>query len=530
MLDRNSRHPAATLLPGLSRRSFLTTSAASLAGLALAPSSLLAQPPSTQEPTLVNTPLGRLRGQLVDGVRVFRGIPFAQPPVGQLRFLPPVPAQPWSGEREALRFAAAAVQSNSSTLPQGEDCLYLNVWAPQGPGPFPVYVSIHGGGYTGGSSFAPIFDGSHFTRNGIVLVTVAYRLGVFGFLELEPLLGPSYSDSANNALRDLYTALDWVHHNIEAFGGDPTRVTIGGESAGAKATAALMAVPAASRLFQSAISESGGGERVVTVAQAAQVAEQFGRIWRTTHPSASGTLNDLLTAPATDLLTAQNALIAASEMHFPLRPLIGHALLPHSPATVVAETPHLGKRLLIGTNRDESAAFLGPHPAADPTARDLGNLPLATFNSVFARYRALYPEMTPEQLRIRAATAEEYWVPSVRFAAANLRSGGTSWMYRLDYAKPTGPMAGQAYHALDLSLVWQMLDHDEQADPAAAPLAQQMHTAWASFIRGEAPTAPGLPAWPAITPASRPTMVLAATPRLERDPAEAELRLWDGVL
>src|ERR1700736_3053650 len=218
-----------------SRRRFLQKSSATLAALALTPSGLFAANGPGQ-PAIVTTPSGKLRGETVPAVgsdpaiRIFRGVPFAEPPIGPLRFRPPVPVKPWKGVREATTFAAAAIQPGESTIPRSEDCLYLNIWAPSGNGPFPVFVWIHGGAFIGGHSFAPIFDGAEFARNGIVLVTVAYRLGIFCFLDLEPLLGPSYADSGNNALRDLTASLEWVHRNIAAFGGDPARVTVGGES------------------------------------------------------------------------------------------------------------------------------------------------------------------------------------------------------------------------------------------------------------------------------------------------------------
>ena len=197
------------------------------------------------ESAVVKTRSGDLRGETVDGVRVFRGIPFAQPPVGELRFRPPVEVKPWTGVRPAIRFAPEAMQPAEVGIARSEDCLYLNVWAPEGKGPFPVFVWIHGGGFTGGRATAPIFDGAGFARDGVVLVTVAYRLGVFGFMDLGPVLGGAYAGSGNNAMRDLVAALRWVQGNIAAFGGDPGRVTVGGESAGAKATAALMAIPEA---------------------------------------------------------------------------------------------------------------------------------------------------------------------------------------------------------------------------------------------------------------------------------------------
>jgi para-nitrobenzyl esterase len=522
-----------------SRRRFLQKSSATLAALALTPSGLFAANGPGQ-PAIVTTPSGKLRGETVTAVgsgpavRVFRGVPFAEPPIGPLRFRPTVPVKPWKGVREATTFGAAAIQPGNPALTQSEDCLYLNIWAPSGNGtgngPYPVYVWIHGGAYIGGDSFAPIFDGTEFARNGIVLVTVAYRLGVFGFMNLEPLLGPSYSDSANNALRDLIASLEWVHHNIAAFGGDPARVTIGGESSGAKATAALMAIPQAARLFRSAISESGGGERVLTLAEAAEVAHAYGALWRSNHPVSANAFDDLLTAPPATLMATQARLIATFSRHFPFRSEIGHSFLPKRPVDLIATGSSAGRRLLIGTNRDESASFIGPHPHLDPTNRDLGNLDLSTFNKVFARYKSIYPNLSDEQLRIRAVSAEEYWVPSVRLAEAHTHSGGSTWMYRLDYAKPSGPMVSEAYHALDLSLVWQKLDAIEQADPNAAPLSNAMHQAWVAFIQGNTPAAPTLPTWPKFDLNTRATMIFAPHPHVEERPQEAELQLWNGLL
>ena len=523
--------------PSTSRRSFLQTGAITAAALALAPRIPPALAQTSSASPLVTTDLGTFRGQtLAEGIRAFRGIPFAQPPIGPLRFLPPVAFQAGiqAATRDALSFGPPAMQPDQPDA--AEDCLYLNVWAPPSGGPHPVFVWIHGGGYTGGRASEPVFEGSGFAREGIVLVTVAYRLGVFGFMDLSPLLGPAYADSANNALRDLVLALRWVNSNISAFGGDPKCVTVGGESAGAKATAALMALPEAQSLFHSAISESGGGERVLTSPQAHDVASSFGELWRRDHPASSGAagFDDLRTAPAHALIQTQQTLIAASAIHFPFRPQIanqaGASLLPKRPVDLVAEGSARGKRLLLGTNRDESALFLGPHPAADPTASDLGNLALSRFNEVFARYAALYPDMPRPQLRVRAVTAEEYWVPSVRLADAHVRAGGSAWMYRLDFAPSTGRMAGEAFHAEDIDFVWNKLNKSEAGDPTAAPLAASIHAAWCAFIRGETPAATGLPAWPEYNPNTRPTMILNTSSHVEQRPFDAELRLWDGVL
>ena len=431
-----------------------------------------------------------------------------------------------------MQFAPAAMQEGDKGVPQSEDCLYLNVWSPgmAADAPqLPVFVWIHGGGFTGGNSFAPIFDGEQFATAGIVLVTVAYRLGVFGFMDLGPLLGEGFAGSGNNAMRDLVEALRWVRANISAFGGDPERVTVGGESAGAKATAALLALPEARGLFQSAISESGGGERVLTHDGAAEVARQYGEHWRGAHPGTRGAADfqALQTAAADELIDVQRRLLERSERHFPFRSEVDGSYLKGRPVDLVAAGSAKGKRLLLGSNRDESSLFLGPRPAKDPGARDLGNLVPAAFDSVFAHYPALYPEMTPEQRRVRAVTAEEYWVPTVRLGDAHVRAGGMAWMYRLDFARETGRYPGEAYHSEDLAFVW---DRETETGLEGVPLARQMHAAWAAFIRGEAPAAEGLPAWPRYTASERPTMILDRASRVETRPQERELRLWDGVL
>jgi para-nitrobenzyl esterase len=468
---------------------------------------------------IARTPLGSLRGLVNDGTLAFRGVPFAQPPVGPLRFRAPVPAKPWSGIRDAMKSAPAAMQPGRSDI--SEDCLYLNVFAPQGQGPFPVFVWIHGGGFTGGSPSDAIFDGAVFAKQGIVVVTVAYRLGVFGFLDWSPMLGGEYADSANNALRDLILALRWVGTNIASFGGDAKRVTIGGESAGAKLADMLMGIEEARALFSSVISESGGAERMRTQADSAEVtrvfADQLHRMDDTGDPR---------TASPELLLSAQRGLVAAWDGNFPLRAESVGALLPHRALEPIAHGSGRGKRLLIGTNRDESALFLGDHPAQTLTQRNLGNTRLTQFGPVLDAYRKLYPQMTPAQLNIRALTAEEYWMPSIRVADAATSGGASIWFYRLDEEAASGPYKGEAYHSFDLGFVWERLAKSEP--DVAQKLSVQIHDAWAAFIKGGAPAAAGLPAWPQWNPHTRPTMILADTSHVEQQPFEAELRLWNG--
>jgi para-nitrobenzyl esterase len=511
----------------LSRRKFIAQAGLAAAALRCAPIYALAHTFDATSPVVVKTPLGALRGEQSGGVLQFRGVPFAEPPVGPLRFRAPQPAKPWTGERDATHFAAAAMQVGEPGIEHSEDCLYLNIWAPAGNGPFPVYVWIHGGGFTGGHAFESMYDGMALTQAGVICISVAYRLGVFGFLDMEPLLGSQYAGSANNALRDLIAALEWIQHNIAAFGGDPGRVTIGGESAGAKLSDILMGAPSAERLFHQVISESGGAERVWSKAQSQTVAHGFGEEWHTAMGSDPATL---LSAPGDALIKTQRQFIAAWPQHFPLRCQIDGSLIPLRPVEKILAGSSKGKRLLIGTNRDESALFIGPHPQKDPVAADLGNLLSEKFLPVYKAYRGVYPQMSDEQLRIRAVTAEEYWIPSMRVADAHVKGGGTAWMYRLDFSETSGYLRGYAFHSLDVRLVWNRPSLLTENAVAEADLAKEMHQAWLAFIRGEAPAAPNIPAWPQYDSTSRPTMIFDTQDHLETKPQEAELRLWDGVL
>jgi len=506
--------------PLMTRRRFLAQ--AGLAAMALRAGSALS--PASGLTTRLSTPCGRLIGLQADGVLTFRSIPFAEPPTGPLRFLPPRRLRQWQGELDATRFAAAAMQAGGHDLARSEDCLYLNISAPQGKGPFPVLVWIHGGGFLGGHSSDPLTNGAVMAKQGVVCVTVAYRLGIFGFLDMEPLLGEQYRGSANNGLRDLMAALEWVQENIAAFGGDPSRVTIGGESAGAKLIGILMGIPAAKPLFHQMISQSGGAERIWSRSHGAEVALGFEKSWRELGKV------DPRSAPATELIRVQGDFIANWPEHFPLRPAIDGILLSKLPVATIANGSTRGKRLLIGTMRDESAFFIGPHPQRPVSAGDLGNLTLESFGKVFDHYRALYPEASDELLRIRSLTAEEYWLPSMRTVQAHEKGGGNSWVYRLDFSESSGPFRGCAYHSMDVRLVWNKPSLTVANAAEEAAMSQQIYQAWLGFLHGKVPASPGLPTWPEFHGDTRPTMILDGKSHVELRPQEEELRLWDGVL
>jgi len=319
-------------------------------------------------------------------------------------------------------------------------------------------------------------------------------------------------------------SLQWIQGNIEAFGGDPTRVTIGGESAGAKLTDILMGVPSAQPLFRQMISQSGGAERIWAANHSKVVSQAFQDAWRRRGNA------DLLSAPAVDLVQAQQDFVQHWPEHFPLRGQIDGALIPQLPIATIAAGSSRAKRLLIGTMRDESALFIGPHPHSPVSAKDLGNMQEPQFAEIASHYRALYPELTEEQLRIRSLTAEEYWIPSLRVAQAHEQGSGSSWMYRIDFAESSGALRGYAYHSMDVGLAWNKTSLTVANAAEEAELAVKIHHAWSEFIQGRIPASPGLPTWPSFNSNTRPTMIFDNKCRVELEPQEAEFRLWEGVL
>src|SRR5437764_2016161 len=258
--------------------------------------------------TIVETTTGAVEGRLKDGIFDFRGIPYAAPPVGELRFRPPQPVEPWAGVRDATRFGPMAPQTTgametmfgAAPPAMDEDCLSLNVWTPAADdGKRPVMVWIHGGAFLFGTGATPWYDGRSFARDGVVLVTINYRLGAFGFLHVD--------GQGNNGILDQVAALEWVRDNIAAFGGDPGNVTAFGESAGAMSVGTLLGLPAAKGLFVKAIPESGAAHTPRTAEQAEHLAGTFlAELGIDAGASAIDRLRDL---PAAALLEAQTKVV-----------------------------------------------------------------------------------------------------------------------------------------------------------------------------------------------------------------------------
>ncbi len=358
---------------------------------------------------LVTVAQGQLRGREKDGVNSFLGIPYAQPPFGALRFAAPVPANGWDGIRDALEFGATAPKPGylppiDAILPEvtieGTDCLNLNVWSPQDATGLPVLVWIHGGSFVNGSGAVSMYNGAAFARDGVVCVTINYRLGVDGF---------GYIDGTppNRGLLDQIAALEWVRDNIAAFGGDPTKVTVAGESAGAFSVASLLAMPAATGLFGRAILQSGAGQHVLTPTAAAKVtAEVAARLG--VEPIAEA----LAAVPVDDLIRAQQAVaieIAAAAGHerwaeitpnmMAFEPVVDGDILPGRPIDAMANGSSSQVDLLVGTTTEEHALFLVPTGIAAGIGATQLRAALSSYgvdvDRLIATYQADRPGATP---------------------------------------------------------------------------------------------------------------------------------------
>lgn len=476
---------------------------------------------------VVSTRSGLVRGRSADGVRTFTGIPYAEPPIGPLRFKAPRPAASWLGEFDATRPAATPPQNPDLSLPPvaplAEDCLQLNVWAPQGEGPYPVFVWIYGGGNYTGASNQPAYQGDNFARDGVVCVSFNYRIGAFGFLELGGITGPDDAGSGNNALRDQVLALRWVQENIAAFGGDPRKVTIGGQSAGAWNGSALMAAPSAKGLFHQAILASGGGDTVYKLDRAMEFAAVF--------VERLGGRERLIHASVEEMLKAQRAAEADFPDPLPYRAVIDGEFLPIAPIDSIrsGEARHIAT--MIGHTRDEYRTFLSPAQAeAAVTGKLLLHLKIEELPAIVQAYGAAFPDLTPGERMLRIISAEVLGMPSLRLAEALAASGATVYYYHLRYSIPSGPFGPYSPHGIDVPLIFEHVDTDFARGEFGyrredLSMAQRVHAAWVSFIKSGS-IGEGLPGWPAYDLRRRRAMTIDRQPLVSTDVERAERLIW----
>jgi para-nitrobenzyl esterase len=512
-------------------------------------------------PATVKTSKGELRGTAEVSLQVFRGIPFASPPVGELRFRAPQEVAPWRGVRDATRFGPRAMQVPNEALeailgrPEGEppldeDCLYLNVWTPGlDDRRRPVMVWIHGGGFTIGAGSEPMYDGSALASRDAVVVTINYRLGPFGFLCTPGLADGPEAFGTNFGMLDQIAALKWVQSEIAAFGGDPGNVTIFGESAGAMSVGVLLASPLASGLFHKAILQSGAAHQALTedvaTANAGAYAEALGAA------DLDGTL--LRARPAKELLQAQEKLQAEATraargglgLGLRFQPVIDGRVMSSLPIEHVRAGSSKDVPVLVGTNCDEYKLFAVMMPRLREISEDEAAKRLSwilpsrdterarSLLDTYRKARAARGEPDdPYEAVCAAVTDWLFRVPADRLAEAQSSHLDHVFAYRLDWRSPVGEGILGACHAIDLPFVFgtqhlarRWVGQGNDVDALAATIGD----AWVAFARNGDPSTDAL-LWPKFEAKDRKTMVLDRECRVEEHPREDERRCWDGVI
>jgi len=454
----------------------------------------------------VQTYSGTISGVRDNGLFVFKGVPFAAPPVGDLRWRPPVPLPQWIGVRKADAFAPACMQEGVSMPGEAppamsEDCLYLNIWAPRNSvgRNLPVIVWIYGGGYRNGSASMPLYWGDRLAHKGVIVVTIAYRLGPLGFLALPELTRESPKQTSGNyGLMDQIAALEWVQRNIAAFGGDPHRVTIAGQSSGSISVSVLMASPRAKGLFEHAIGESGGLFEPIQLAPSYLLAnaEKDGEKFAASLSATS--LQQLRRLPASALLGGATA---GGVTH----PVIEPVVLPVSPYEAFASGRQNDVPVLIGSNAEEARALTS---VADVKASTFDADIVSSFGTLPPAIMAAYPHATDDAARTARLDLErdlrfgwDMWA----WARLQATTGRGAVYYYSFRQKPPFPADSvyAGWGASHFAELWYTFDHlDQEPWPwsiADRKLAEQMSLYWTNFAKTGDPNGRGLPAWPAFT-------------------------------
>jgi len=490
--------------------------------------------------TTAITSSGKVSGELTGGVIRFLGIPYAASPTGPLRFAAPQPPAPWDGVRECHAFSATPPKPDyaapfNTLLPEpsipGDDWLSLNVWTPDLTASLPVMVWIHGGAFSNGNSAVPMYDGHAFARDGVVLVSINYRLGVDGFALLPDAAAP-----ANRGLLDQVAALEWVRDNIAGFGGDPDKVTIFGESAGAMSVTTLLGMPGAHGLFARVIAQSGAAQAGADPRDARLVTGELGAalgIEATAASLAEIEVDKLIAAQATvrDALAAApdparfGPTIVAYSMAFV--PVVDGDVLPVHPLTALAGGAGADVALLTGTNAEEFRLFFVPSGLAGMLTDEtlpgfLGALGLSP--EVAALYRANRPGASAGDLLCALMTDKFFRLPML--AVAEARTGGPAPTYLYEFAWQSQVQGLGAAHALEIPFVFDNLGAADAQTAigmgAPAALAEQMHSAWISFASS------GDPGWQPFD-ASYPVMTFGGQQAgVVLDPRGDERRSWSA--
>lgn len=521
-----------------SRRHFIQQSA--ILSSALAMPSLLKSAPTlpsffTESP-VANTKYGKVRGYMDDGIYAFKGIPYGGD-TAKRRFMPPVPPEPWNDVRESISYGLSAPQGRAGEN-SGEDCLCLNVFTPglADNKKRAVMFYIHGGAYSNGSGSSPLYDGVRLCKRGdVVVVSINHRLNAFGYLYLSRLGIPELADSGNAGQLDILLALNWVKDNIIAFGGDPNRIMVFGQSGGGAKIATMMAMPAAKGLFHRAITMSG---QQVTASGPLNAHLRAQAVINALKLS-PGNINDIRTMPyqkILDVLNTRDPVLPFGGISF--APVLDERSLMRHPFYPDAARQSLNIPMIIGNTHDETKAFLGGDPTNfTMTWEQMPDKLIPNMwvdiqpETVIAQYRQLYPQLSASDVFFRITTASRSWRGAIIEAEERAKAGSPAYAYQLDWASPREGGKFGAPHASDIQLCFDNINKPgaTATGPQAQLMADIMSETFIAFAKTGNPNNKTIPHWDPYTMAKRQTMIFNIPPRMEDDPRGAERRIFEKV-
>ncbi len=515
----------------LSRRDLI---AAGLAAGALAPATAFARVDAAASPVAM-TAHGPVRGYVEDGIKVFKGVRYGADTRAR-RFMAPLPPEPWTEVRDALQYGPAAAQKGQ---PGSEDCLFANVWTPglADGGKRPILFWIHGGAYSSGSATGATTDGVRLCKRGdVVVVSIHHRLNVFGYGFFARLGDASFADSGNAGQLDLVLALKWMRANAAAFGGDPDRIMVFGQSGGGAKIATLMAQPAAKGLFSRAITMSGQQVTASGPINATRRAQTF-LAQLGLKPDQVGQLRDLPTARLVEGLAAEDPILGFGGLYF--GPTLDNRNLLRHPFYPNAHPLGRSVPMIIGNCHDETKAFMGGDPTnftatwddlpgkMNPGAMRIDVSPEA----VIAAYRKMYPNYSPSDVLFAATTAGRSWRGAVIEAEERAKSGSPAWAYEFAWASPLRNGGKGAGHGSDIAPAFDNIaklgDRPVGDNPQA--VADMMSETFIAFARTGDPNNPRIPRWEKYGLPRRQTMVFDVASKLQDDPRGAEREFFSYI-
>ena len=486
---------------------------------------------------LVTTKSGKIQGHTEDGLVKFLGIPFAQPPVGNLRFKRARPVIPWDEILDAKQYGDVAPQFDKGKFQGSENCLTLNVVRPAEGKKLPVFVWIHGGGYMTGSASDTLYHGDTFAKDGIIYVNFQYRLNVLGLFDFTTYKGCEDFES-NCALSDMVLALQWIHDNIEAFGGDPDNITIGGESAGGAAVVTLMAVPAVKGCFKQVIAESALSNCVTTREMARRNMDLFieGMGWT------EEDLIKLRTMDPFELIKGVDYLASKHQYENPgifLPCPVIDDLLPVRPIDAIADGSSKGVRLIIGNNLHEGTMFVHPERTGFPNSWEMVQ-EMFDKNGNSNGYPLIKEYYSDKQFDekfgstfVHFATDYAFEMPSIKVANAQ-RKFGDVWMYRFEFLPESAKKNGMLVsHAFELPCVFAVKEHefshlffDGESQETQDKIINDMHNPWVNFIKNGHPDEEN---WPKFSGFSSPIRIFDRLTRTETLNRNRLMEVWGNM-